>query len=176
MASLLQLISRRDPGSKCWLPQNYLRTFFSPKTQQKPVHCSCVPLSWCRVTSLPPVSISPGCGPKLSRLLAEVLVMQVANALHAEHHLPVCVLLCRLVNDLAFCISLICRAYAFTFSGDWRDLILLSSYPTPPGETYLAGRSWYMWYRPTMRGLRAEQGVPEEEPGIFHSLFVFTSR
>ena len=102
--------------------------------------------------------------------------MQVVNALHAEHHLPVCVLLCRLVNDLAFCLSLICRAYAFTFSGDWRDLILLSSYPTPAAEVYLAGWPWCMWYRPTMRGVRAEQGVPEEEPESSCTLYVSTGR
>ena len=110
----------------------FSRTFFLPKTQKKLLHCSCVLLSWCCVIFSPPVPKSPGGGPKLSCLLVGVLVMQVVNAMHAEHHLPVCVPLCRLVNDLAFCLSLIRRAYAFTFSGDWRDLILWSSFFTPP--------------------------------------------
>ena len=54
------------------------------------------------------------------------------NAGHGEHHIPVCGLLCRLVEDVAFCPSLIPRAYDFHFSGDRRDFILLSSYPTSP--------------------------------------------
>ena len=47
-------------------------------------------------------------------------------------HVPVCGLLCRLVNDFALCLSLIRRAYAFWFCGDRRDFILLSSYHTSP--------------------------------------------
>ena len=58
--------------------------------------------------------------------------MQGFTAVHAKHHIPVCGLLCRLVDDVALCLSLIRRAYVFRFSGDRRDFILLSSYPTSP--------------------------------------------
>ena len=58
--------------------------------------------------------------------------MQGVTSVHAEHHIPVCGLLCRLVDDVALCLSLICRACAFRFSGDLRDFILLSFYPTSP--------------------------------------------
>ena len=58
--------------------------------------------------------------------------MQGVTAVHAEHHIPVCGLFCRLVDDVALCLSLICRDYAFRFSGDQRDFILFSSYPTSP--------------------------------------------
>ena len=52
--------------------------------------------------------------------------------MHAQHHIPVCGLFCRLVDDVALCLSLIRQAYAFRFSGDRGDFILLSSYPTSP--------------------------------------------
>ena len=58
--------------------------------------------------------------------------MQGVTSVHAEHHIPVCGLLCRLADDVALCLSLIRRAYAFRFSGDRRDFILLISYPTSP--------------------------------------------
>ena len=58
--------------------------------------------------------------------------MQRVTAVHAEHHIPVCGLLCRLVDDMALCLSLIHCAYAFRFSGDRRDFILLSSYGISP--------------------------------------------
>ena len=66
----------------------------------------------------------------LSCLLLRVLVMPGVTSVHAEHHIPVCGLLCRLVDDVPLCLSLIRRAYALRFSGDRRDFILLSSYPT----------------------------------------------
>ena len=49
--------------------------------------------------------------------------------MNAEHHIPVCGLLCRLVDDVALCLSSIRGAYAFRFGGDGRNFILLSSYP-----------------------------------------------
>ena len=58
--------------------------------------------------------------------------MQGVTSVHAEHHIPVCGLLCTLVDDVAWCRSLIRRPYAFRFRGDQRDFILLSSYPTSP--------------------------------------------
>ena len=58
--------------------------------------------------------------------------MQGVTAVHAEHHITVCGLLCRLVADVALCLSLICGDYAFRFTGDRRDCILFSSYPTSP--------------------------------------------
>ena len=68
----------------------------------------------------------------LSSLLLGLRVAQGVNACHDNHHIPVCGLLCRLVDDVAFSLSSIRRAYAFRFSGDWRNLILLSCYPTSP--------------------------------------------
>ena len=68
----------------------------------------------------------------LSCLLVGVRVMQGVTAVHAEHHIPDYALLCKLVDDIAFCLSLIRLSYAFRFSGDWRVLILLSSYPASP--------------------------------------------
>ena len=58
--------------------------------------------------------------------------MQGITVVHAEHHIHICGLLCRLVDDVALCPSLIRRAYAFRFIGDRRDFILLSSSPTSP--------------------------------------------
>ena len=58
--------------------------------------------------------------------------MQGVTAVHAEHHIHVCGLLCRLVDDVALCLSLICGDYAFRFTCDRRDFILFSSYPTSP--------------------------------------------
>ena len=68
----------------------------------------------------------------LSCLLVGVQVMQQITAVHTENHIPDCCLLCKLVDDVAFCLSSMRRAYAFRFSGYWRDFILLSSYPTSP--------------------------------------------
>ena len=68
----------------------------------------------------------------LSALLVGVRVEQGANAGHGEHHVPVCVFLCRLLADVAFCLSLIRWAYAFRCSCDGRDLILLRSYANSP--------------------------------------------
>ena len=67
----------------------------------------------------------------LSCLLVRVGVMQGVNAVHAEIHIRVCGLVCRLVDDVSFCLSLIRGAYVFRFSADWRHLIFLCSYPTP---------------------------------------------
>ena len=44
--------------------------------------------------------MSPGGDPILSCLLVGVRVMQ-GGTVHAEHHTPVCGLLCRLVDDVA---------------------------------------------------------------------------
>ena len=73
----------------------------------------------------------------LSSLLVGVWVGQGVNAGHGEHHIPVCGRLCRLVVDVALCLSSIRQAYAFRFSGDRRDFILLTSYATSP---HLAAR------------------------------------
>ena len=54
----------------------------------------------------------------LSRLLEGLQIEQGVHAGHGEHHIPVCCLLCRLVDDIAVFPSLIRRAYAFRFSGD----------------------------------------------------------
>ena len=48
------------------------------------------------------------------------------------------------------CLSLIRQAYAFRFSGDRREFILLSSVIPPP--YYLGGWPRCMWYPPTRRG------------------------
>ena len=90
--------------------------------------------------------MSPGGDPILSCLLVGVRVMQEVTAVHAEHHIPVCGLLCRLVDDVAFCLSLIRRAYAVRFSRDRRDFILLSSYPT---SSQLLGRVATMYVEPS---------------------------
>ena len=58
--------------------------------------------------------------------------MQGVTAVRAKHRMAVCGLLCRLVDDVALCLSLIRGAYVFRFGGDRRDFILLSSYPTSP--------------------------------------------
>ena len=72
--------------------------------------------------------------------------MQGVTSVHAEHHIPLYGLLCRLVDDVALCLSLICRAYAFRSSGDRRDFILLSSYPNSP---QLLGRVATMYVVPS---------------------------
>ena len=82
--------------------------------------------------------------------------------------IPVCGLLFTLVDDVAFCLSLIRRAYAFRFSGDWRDLILLSSYPTSPR---LLGRVATVYVAPSHN-----EAVPGEQPGSSRPLYVFPSR
>ena len=75
--------------------------------------------------------------------------MQGAIVGHGDHHIPVCGLLCRLVEDVALCLSLTRRAYAFRFSGDRRDLILLSFYPTSP---QLVGRVATVYVVPSHNG------------------------
>ena len=82
--------------------------------------------------------------------------MQGLTAVHAEHHIPVCGLSCRLVDDVALCLSLIPRAYAFSFSGDWRDFILLSSYPTFP---QLLGRVATVYVVPSHNKQSAKEGL-----------------
>ena len=99
------------------------------------LHClwvRCVRLSCNAVSPPPKVPLSHLSDPMLSCLLLGVRVMHGVTSVHAEHHIPVCGLLCRLVDDVALCLSLIRRAYAFRFSGDRREFILLSSYPTSP--------------------------------------------
>ena len=81
---------------------------------------------------LPKVPMSLAGDPMLAGLLVGVRVEQGVNAGHGKHHIPVCGLLCRLVDDVAFCVSLICGAYVFRFSGEWRDPIPLGSFPTSP--------------------------------------------
>ena len=93
------------------------------------VRCVCLP---CNVISPPGVPLSHLSDPLLSCLLVGVRVMQGVTAVHAEHHTPLCGLFCRLVDDIALCLSVIRRAPAFRFSGDRRDFILVSSYPTHP--------------------------------------------
>ena len=85
--------------------------------------------------------------------------MQGVTAVHAEHNIPVCGLLCRLGDDVALCLSLIRRAYAFRFTGDPRDYILLNSYPTSP--ELLA-----VYVVPSHNGASAKGAT-----GIFPSLF-----
>ena len=82
--------------------------------------------------SSPQVRMSPGRDPLLPSLLVGVRIEHGVNAGHGEHHIPVCGLFCTLVDDVALCLSLIRRAYAFRFSGDRRDFILLSPHPTFP--------------------------------------------
>ena len=57
--------------------------------------------------------------------------------------------------------GVICGAYAFRFSGDRREFILLSSFIPPP--YCLAGWPRCMWYPPTMRG------APRDPPVLFLS-------
>ena len=66
----------------------------------------------------------------LSSPLVGMQSEQGVNAGQGEHHIPVWGPLCRLVDDVVFCLLLIRRAYAFRYSGDLRECILLSSYPT----------------------------------------------
>ena len=78
------------------------------------------------------VPMSPGRDALPSSLVLGMRVQHGVNAGHGEHHIPVCGLSCRLVDDVALCLSSIRRAYAFRLSGDRRDLLFLSSYPTSP--------------------------------------------
>ena len=94
--------------------------------------------------------------------------MQGVTSLHAEHHIRVCGLLCRPVDDVALCLSLIRRAYAFRFSGDRRDFIRLSSYPTSPK---LLGRVATVYVVPSQN-----EGVPREQLGSSRPLHFFPSR
>ena len=117
-------------ASVCFLlPPGSQMIYFWGQKKFLILHCLCVPA----MSSPPPrVPLSHFSDPMLSCLLVGLRVMQGVTAVHAEHHIPLCGLLCRLVDDVALCLSLIRRAYAFTFSGDRRDFILLSSYPTSP--------------------------------------------
>ena len=123
----------------------------------------CLRLSLCSVVLLTRMRKSPGGDPILSRLLVGVRVMQRVSAVHAEHHIPVCCLLCTLVGDVALCLFLIRWAYAFRFSGDRRIFIL-------PPRDYLGGWPRCMWCPPTIRG------APKDQSGSSGPLFVFPSR
>ena len=90
--------------------------------------------------------------------------MQGVTAVHAEHHIPFCGILCRLVVDVALCLSLIRRAYEFRFRCDQRDVILLSSYPTSP---QLLGRVATVYVVPSHNEGSAKGARP---------LYVFPSR
>ena len=94
--------------------------------------------------------------------------MQGVTAVHAEHHIPVCRLLCRLVDDVAWCLSLIRRASAFRFSGDQRDFILLSSYPTSP---QLLGRVATVYVVPSHN-----EGIDKGATGILPSSLFFSEQ
>ena len=91
--------------------------------------------------------------------------MQGVTALHAQHHIPVCGLLCRVVDEVALCLSLIRRAYAFRFSGDRRDFILLGSCPISP---QLLGRMARVYVVPSHN-----EGSAKGATGILPSSFMF---
>ena len=175
------LRARRDGGvcsssSRAWSwvrnirrPKKKFGNFFSG-IKEKNLRSLCVRLSWCSVISPPRVPMSPGGDPVLSCLLVGVGVMQGVTAMRAEHHIPVCCLLCRLVGDLALCLSFICGGYTLRFTGDRRDFILFSFYPTPPPPNYLGGWPRCMSYPLTKRG------VPRGQPESSSSLVAFPSR
>ena len=115
--------------------------------------------------SSPQVRMSPGHDALLSSLLPGVRVEYGVNAGHAEHHIPICGLLCSLVDDVALCLSLIRRAYAFRFSGDHRAFILFSSYPTSP---HLLGRVATVYVVPSHN-----EGSAKRATGILPSSLCF---
>ena len=94
--------------------------------------------------------------------------MQGVTSVHAEHHIPVCRFLCRLVHDIDLCLSLIRRAYAFRFSGDRRGFILLGSYPTYP---QLLGRVTTVYVVPSHN-----EGGAKGATGILPSSFCFSEQ
>ena len=94
--------------------------------------------------------------------------MQGVTAVHAVHQISVCGLLCRLVDDVALCLSFIREAYAFSFSCDGRDFILLSCYPTFP---QLLVRVTTVYVVPSHN-----EGSGKGATGILPSSFCFQSR
>ena len=160
------LILRLEPGPERATPKKKFRkNFFSKKKKL----FSVVRVYECHgALSSPQVPMSPGRDPLLSSLLVGVRVEHGVNAGHGEHRIPVCGLLCRLVDDIALCLSIIRRAYAFRLSGDQRDFILLSSYRT---SSELLGRVATVYVVPSHN-----EGGAKGATGILPSSLCFSEQ
>ena len=78
------------------------------------------------------------------------------------------VFLCRIVGEIAFCLFSIPHAYAFGFSGDRRNVILLSSCTT---SSELLGRLALFYVVPSHN-----EGSAKKATGILLSSLSFLSR